>query len=73
VIRSNRTIEIYVYRTGGEWFGARWIDGEYDGCDELPCDGEVSWDDALACAETMPLVVDGERVVRLRPGSRSEY
>lgn len=32
----SRTIRINVYRAGGEGFGARWIDGEYDGCEVTP-------------------------------------
>lgn len=56
-------IQINVYRAGGEWFGARWIDGEYDGCDELGCDGEASEEEALAHADDMPLAVEGPRTV----------
>ena len=56
-------IQINIYRSGGEWFGARWTDGEYDGCDELPCDGDASETEATECARTMPLNVQGERNV----------
>jgi hypothetical protein len=56
-------IKINVYKAGGEWFGARWIDGEYDGCDELGCDGDASDAEAIAHAESMPLAVSGARVV----------
>lgn len=57
------SIQINVYRSGGEWFGSRWIGGEYDGCDELPCDGDASEAEALACAMLMQLSADGERRV----------
>lgn len=56
-------IRINVYRAGGEWYGARWIDGEYDGCDALDVEPEASTSDAIAHAQTMPLGVDGERSV----------
>lgn len=59
-----KQIEIKIYRSAGEWFGARTIDGEYDGCDALDCGGDASESDARAEAESMPLAVDGERVVR---------
>jgi hypothetical protein len=56
-------IKINVYRAGGEWFGARWIDGQYDGCDELDVAADAPESVALAYARDMPLAVDGERVV----------
>lgn len=57
-------IKINVYRAAGEWFGARWIDGEYDGCDRLDCSVDASDDEAIAHAETMHMTVDGPRTVR---------
>lgn len=57
------TIKINVYRDGYEWFGARWIDGEYDGCDSLEIDDSASDAEALEAAQTMPLTISGERVV----------
>jgi hypothetical protein len=57
-------IQINIYRSGGEWYGARWIDGEYDGCDELDVPGDASEDEARLCAETMPLLVAGPREIR---------
>lgn len=56
-------IKINIYRDGSAWFGARWIDGDYDGCDELPCDGDVSAAEAIECAEQMPLAASGDRTV----------
>lgn len=57
-------IKINVYRAGGEWYAARWIDGEYDGSDALECNADASDAEALACAESMPLTISGQRVVR---------
>lgn len=48
-------IKINIYRAGGEWFGARWIDGEFDGCDELGTAPAASEAAALAYAALMPL------------------
>lgn len=59
-------IQINVYRDGSEWFGARWIDGAYDGCDALPVAPDASEDEALNAARELPLIVAGERdVVRV--------
>ncbi|HET9045068.1 MAG TPA: hypothetical protein VFN70_18060 [Burkholderiales bacterium] len=55
-----KTIKINVYRSGGEWFGARWIGGEYDGCDALDASTE---EEALEEARTMPLATQGEREI----------
>jgi hypothetical protein len=57
-------VEINVYRCGGQWYGAIWIDGVYDSCDSLPCGEEATERQALACAETMPLLAAGARTVR---------
>jgi hypothetical protein len=57
-------IEINIYRAGGQWYGSRTIDGEFDGCDELSCDGDASEDEARACAENEPLTAAGPRIVR---------
>jgi hypothetical protein len=62
-MKTDSTIQINIYRSGGKWFGARWTGGEYDGCDELPCDGDASEADALACAMLMPMAADGVRSV----------
>jgi hypothetical protein len=58
-------IRINVYRHGSTWFAARWIDGDYDGCDELDIDDDASPFAAVAAAEAMALNVDGERAVAL--------
>lgn len=57
------TIKINVYRDGGEWFGARWIDGEYDGCDSLDIAEGATEAEAIEAARNMPLNVKGERTV----------
>lgn len=56
-------IKINIYRSSGQWYGARWIGGEYDGCDEMDIDGGASEIEAAAAARTMPLTVDGEREI----------
>lgn len=48
--------QINVYRDGGTWYGARWWDGEYDGCDELGIPDSSSEADAFHVARTMVLV-----------------
>jgi len=48
-------IKINVYKSGGEWFGARWIDADYDGCYELAVESSASVAEALAHAMLMPL------------------
>ena len=50
-----QTIKINVYKAAGEWFGARWIGDEYDGCDPLGIDSEASDAEAIAFAALMPL------------------
>lgn len=30
-----------IYTVDGAWYGARWVDGEYDGCDDLDTDSET--------------------------------
>jgi hypothetical protein len=55
--------QINIYRAENQWFAARWIAREYDGCDELDCDNDASEAEARVYAETMPLAVDGERTV----------
>ena len=57
------SIKINVFRDGGEWFGARWIDGEYDGCDSLDIADDATEAEAIEAARTMPLSIDGERTV----------
>lgn len=58
-------IRINVSREGRKWFAAIWIDGEYDGCDALDVADGATADQAMAEAEAMPLLVSGERTVRL--------
>ena len=36
------TMQINIYRSNNIWYGARTIDGEYDGCDELDCSADAS-------------------------------
>jgi len=57
-------IRINVYRDGGAWYGARWVDGEYDGCDALPVPPDASETEAMEAAREMPLIVEGERDIR---------
>jgi hypothetical protein len=61
-------IRINVFRDGSVWFGARWIDGEYDGCDALGIVNESTEDEAMAAARAMPLTVVGTRDVRFVDG-----
>ena len=56
-------IQVNVYRSRGSWFGALFLDGEFDSCNELPCDGDISEADAISVAETMPLTISGDRSV----------
>lgn len=57
-------IQINVYRADGEWYGSRWIDGEYDGCDALEIPDDASAEAAIEHARRMPLSASGERQVR---------
>lgn len=58
------SIQINVFRDGSEWFGARWINGEYDGCDSLEISDDASTHEAIERAQTMPLLTaKGERIV----------
>jgi hypothetical protein len=57
-------IKINVYKDGGAWYAAQWIDGEYDGCDALDVDDDASDAEAIACAGTMPLSVSGVREIK---------
>lgn len=41
---------INIYKQNSVWFGARWIDGEYDGCDELDCAHDASEETARQAA-----------------------
>lgn len=58
-------IKINVYLCGNDWYAARWIDGDYDGCDELDIPEGATAAEAVAEAERMPLTVDGARVINL--------
>ena len=62
------TIKINVFRDAGTWYGARWIDGEYDGCDSLDVSSER---DALEAARCLPLACAGERIVVLVQSSNA--
>lgn len=58
----SKEIKINIYRDGDYWYGARWIDGEYDGVGELvPANATES--EAREYAMTMPLLVTGKRTV----------
>lgn len=57
-------IEINIYRSAGAWYGARWIGGEYDGCDALDVADDAAEAEARVAAETMPLASGGARSVR---------
>ena len=48
------TTKVNIYRSGNTWYGARWINGEYDGCDELEAETET---EAIAEAATIGDVV----------------
>ena len=61
--RNGAEIRIHIYRSAGEWFGARWIDGEYDVCDSLDIDDEATTEQAIDAAMAMPLAVEGMRSV----------
>ena len=63
----SETVKINVYRDGGEWYAARWIGGEYDGCDTLEIDATASEAEALDAAHAMALRVGGPRDVRRVP------
>lgn len=56
-------IKINVFRDGTEWFCARWIDGEYDGCDSLEISNDASDAEAIEAAQNLLLTVPGERNV----------
>ena len=57
-------IVINIYREDGRWFGARWINGEFDGCDELDeVEDGAPEAVALEAAREMPLLVLGERQI----------
>ncbi len=43
-------IKINIYRDNGSWFGARWIGGEYDGCDALDVGAEADEGEARSVA-----------------------
>lgn len=60
-----RDIKINVFRDGGEWFYALWIDGEYDGSGSLEIDASSSDEKALEAAQCMRLNVrrEGTRTV----------
>jgi hypothetical protein len=44
-------ITVKVFKDGSKWFGARWVDGEYDGCDPLDVDEGAPEVEALAAAQ----------------------
>lgn len=47
------TITINVYRQGSDWYGAWWVDGEYDGCDALDVHTSATEAEALEAARTI--------------------
>lgn len=47
--------KINIYKSGGKWFAARWIGGEYDGCDALDVAPSATTAEAREAARTMPL------------------
>ena len=52
---ANKTVRVNVYKSGGEWFEARWIDGKYDGSDAIDIDCDASEADVIALvAEAYP-------------------
>lgn len=53
-------IKINVYEQGGDWFGARWVDGKYDGCDELDLPAGAGAAEAIAYAAIMPMALPDE-------------
>lgn len=67
----SRIAAINVYRAGGIWYAARWIDDEYDGCDELDVPDDASESDAIHEASTMPIVGVTSRTVSLVDGVSS--
>ncbi len=56
---NTKTVKINVYAVGGDWFAARWIDGEYDGSDELDTAEGASVDEAKTLAQ-----LEGRRIAR---------
>lgn len=65
-------VKINVYRAGGKWFAARWIEGEYDGCDALDVASDATTAEAISAAEVMPLSADGPREIeRVSDGGAS--
>lgn len=58
-----KEVKINVYRAGTEWFAARWIDGEYDGCDSLEISDDASDAQAIEAAEALMPKVKGERLI----------
>ena len=62
------TIKINVFRDAGTWYGARWIDGKYDGCNSLDVSSER---DALEAARCLSLACAGERIVVLVQSSNA--
>lgn len=61
--QEDMTIKINVYRAGRTWYGARWIRGQYDGCDPLDIDDDAPVEEAVRAAMKMPLNTEGERIV----------
>jgi hypothetical protein len=56
-------IRINIYRAGEAWYGARWVNGEWDGCDELDVPAGATEQEAREEALRMPLRTKGERTV----------
>lgn len=62
-MNEDARIKINVYRSGGEWYFARWIDGEYDGSDLLDIPSDASDAEAIRAGYTAELSADGLREV----------
>jgi shikimate kinase len=61
--KTATSIKINVYTVRGRWYAARWIDGEYDGCDALDVSKGASEQEAKIAAYAMPLIGTGPRIV----------
>lgn len=61
---------INIYRSNGDWYGARWIDGEYDGSDLLEAETEA---EAYAEAAQLADPVEVRRVPDVEAEARATY
>lgn len=58
-------VKINVYKTGGRWYAAIWVDDVFDSVDQLDVDPDVSEFEATEEARTMFLSVTGPRTIRV--------